>query len=268
MAAASAPAVRAEPAAVEVAGPPVERPAEKPAPLVLASTPAPAPAKRRSLAEKYRPRHLADVVGQSEAVAQLQAFAADPYPAAFILAGHTGVGKTSAAWALAADLGCAIDASPPEFGGVYSIPSGEQSADALRELWPQLWTHPWSGSGWKLVIVNEVEQLNGTVEKQWLDRLEELPPSTVIVFTTNSVESLPERFRDRCIGGVIVFTANAEKLDADARALAQRIWTEETGGTIPADVLDKVITRATQSGRISFRRVVQNLVPLVGAKGK
>jgi len=81
--------------------------------------------------DKYRPRTLAEVAGQSEAVAVLRDFAAMPYSWAFILAGDTGTGKTSAAWALAADLGCDIDFAPPEFGGLFSIPSGEHNADAI-----------------------------------------------------------------------------------------------------------------------------------------
>jgi hypothetical protein len=90
----------------------------------------------------------------------------------------------------------------------------------------------------------------------------------VIVFTTNAVDTLPARFKDRCIGGVLTFEAKAEKLEADARALASRIWREETGREIPADVLDKVMTRAITTGRLSFRRVVQALQPLIAAKGR
>lgn len=201
-------------------------------------------------------------------MAALSAFAASPYPAAFILAGETGTGKTSAAWALAADLGCNIDANPPEFGGIWSMPSGDQSADALRSLWPQLWTMPFqSANGWKVLIVNEVEQLNGAVEKLWLDKLEDLPPSTVIVFTTNALASLPARFVDRCIGGVIEFRGAADDLAESARTLARSIWRQETGGDIPAADLEQVLAKATKGGRLSFRRVVQSIVPLLAQKG-
>ena len=253
-------------ATVAIADPPAQQTGPADATMPVPAPTAAPQAKRRSLAEKYRPTRLADVVGQREAIEQLQAFAADPYPAAFILAGGTGTGKTSSAIALAADLGCAVDQD--EFGGVYSIASGEHTADALRELWPLLWQRPMMGSGWKIVIVNEVESLNGKIEQLWLDKLESIPASTVIVFTTNAIETLPERFRDRCIGGVIVFEAQAGKLADDARALAGRIWQEETGADIPADVMEKVIQRATAGGKISFRRVVQNMVPLLAGKGK
>ena len=243
-----------------------EAPAEAP-PLSLDA--APAVHKARSLTEKYRPRKLAELAGQAEAVAVLSAYVADPYPAAFVFHGQTGVGKTSAAYALAAELGCSLDSNPPEFGGVFSIASGELNAESLRQVWPGLWNIPFeSAKGWKVLIINEVEQLNGTVEKLWLDKLEDLPPSTAIIFTTNALETLPARFVDRCIGGVLEFKASADDLLQPAQALAQSIWRSEIGGDIPADVLDKVCKRSIQAGRLSFRRIVQALVPLVAAKGK
>jgi len=223
--------------------------------------------KRRALVDKYRPRTLAELAGQPEALAMLRDFAAMPYSWPFIFHGDTGTGKTSAAWALAADLGCNIDADPAEFGGVFSIPSGEHGADAVRDVWPALWLTPFdSARGWKVLIVNEVEQVSAKVELLWLDRLEDLPPKTVIIFTTNAVESLPARFRDRCT--VLAFEASADRLDGPARGLARQIWRQETGEECPPAVVQQIVDRATQAGRVSFRRVVQNIMPLLAAKGK
>ena len=225
--------------------------------------------KARSLTEKYRPRKLAELAGQAEAVSVLSGYVADPYPAAMIYHGNTGVGKTSAAYALAAELGCNLDSNPPEFGGVFTIASGELNAETLRTVWPGLWNMPFeSARGWKVLIINEVEQLNGAVEKLFLDKLEDLPPSTTVIFTTNALETLPARFVDRCIGGVLEFKASADDLLQPAQALARSIWKQETGGDIPADVLDKVCKRSIQAGRLSFRRIIQALVPLIAAKGK
>ncbi len=235
-------------------------------PLILDAVPV--VHKARSLTERYRPRKLAELAGQSEAVAVLAAYVADPYPAALILSGGTGTGKTSAAWALAAELGCNIDSNPPEFGGVFSIPSGELNADTLRTVWPGLWNMPFeSARGWKVLIINEVEQLNGAVEKLFLDKLEDLPPSTTVIFTTNALETLPARFVDRCIGGVLEFRSSADDLMQSAQALAQSIWRAETGADIPANTLEKVVKRSITSGRLSFRRIVQALVPLIAGKG-
>ena len=222
---------------------------------------------RQALTEKYRPRNLAEVRGQDHAVSILAAFSKKPYPAAFIFSGETGTGKTSAAWALAAEIGCNIDSTPHEFGGVYSIASGEHNAESLREVWDRLWEIPFeSRDGWKVLIVNEVEQLTGTVEKLWLDKLEDLPPKTAIVFTTNNIGSLPERFVDRCIGGVIEFAASADDLTQSARQLAASVWRSETGEDIPDDVLAGIVAKSTKAGRISFRRIVQNIVPILAQR--
>ena len=43
--------------------------------------------------------------------------------------GDSGIGKTSAAYALAYDLGCAVDED--ELGGVFEIPSGSQTAESV-----------------------------------------------------------------------------------------------------------------------------------------
>jgi hypothetical protein len=52
-----------------------------------------------------------------------------------------------------------------------------------------------------------------------------------------------------------------------AQMLAKAIWKAETNSDIPPDVLEKIVKRSIQSGKLSFRRVVQAIVPLV-AKGK
>ena len=83
-----------------------------------------------------------------------------------------------------------------------------------------------------------------------------------------NLSSLPERFVDRCIGGVLKFRAAADDLAEAARELARSIWRAEVGGEIAPDVLDKVLSRSISAGKISFRRLVQNLTPLIGGKGQ
>ena len=95
-------------------------------------------AQGKSLTEKYRPTSLDTIWGQDAAVKVLRKFAAAPYSACFIFEGDTGTGKTSAALALASAIGC--DLAQKEFGGVQTIASGEQSADAVREAYRQMFS--------------------------------------------------------------------------------------------------------------------------------
>ena len=57
------------------------------------------------LYEKYRPKSLTEIVGQP-VVGQLQEIAERPFPLCVLIEGPTGTGKTTAAYALAQDMGC------------------------------------------------------------------------------------------------------------------------------------------------------------------
>ena len=232
----------------------VARAPEVAAALEQASGPRPAPARRQSLVEKYRPRRLADIVGQPEAVAELRGFLAAPRSKPLIFHGPTGTGKTSAAWAVAGEVGCDLDGW---CGGVESISSGDHTADTLREKWPGLWTRPFSGSGMRVLIVNETEKLNDTVDRLWQDKLENMPPRCIIIFTTNDFAGLSRRLRGRC--RPIQFHASASRLDAAARELIGRIWQGEAGGPCPPGVAERVIQASTSGGELSFREVVEGV---------
>lgn len=209
------------------------------------------------LVEKYRPKRLGTIFGQPEAVRALKAFVRAPYPAAFLFAGETGTGKTSAALALAEELGCDLEAK--EFGGVQVLASGEQSAEAVRECCQRMWLAPMRGSGWKVFILNEAERMHLQAETIWLDRLEDLPPKTVLVFTTNHAGKLSARFRDRCVQ--IPFESDARRLEASAHMLLARIWKAETGRPPTAKLIERIVAESAESGRLSFRRAVQLLQP-------
>jgi replication-associated recombination protein RarA len=227
---------------------------------------APAPARQRPpgpLTERYRPLTLADICGQEEAVGVLGRFAQHPYSTAYLFDGETGTGKTSAALALANALGC--DLSKQEFGGVYVIASGEQSADSVRETCRMMYNAPWHGSGWKVVVVNEADRMSSPAETVWLDRLEALPPKTVVIFTTNYPGKLSARFADRCTR--LTFESDAEKLRASATQFASAIWKAETRCKPDPARIQQIVQSVEANGQISFRRLVQALTVALGLEG-
>ena len=219
------------------------------------------PARRGPLTEAYRPRTLDDMRGQDWVVSHLRAFASNPHPQAFLFLGGTGTGKTSAALALAEALGCDVDKDA--FGGVYTVASGEQSAETVRDLASWMNTIPWHGSGWKVIIVNEADRISRPAEMIWLDQLENLPARTVVVFTTNDASRLSARFCDRCIS--LEFDDDAERLGPQARAYLREIATGEGIKLTDLDI-EKIIADSTNNDRVtprlSFRRVVQRLAAL------
>ncbi len=204
-------------------------------------------------------RALADVETQLQRILDADARMQTQLPPVLVQ-GETGTGKTSAALALANALGC--DLSKQEFGGVYVIASGEQSADSVRETCRMMHNAPWHGSGWKVVIVNEADRMSSPAETVWLDRLEALPPKTVVIFTTNYAGKLSQRFVDRCTR--LTFESGAEKLRASATQFASAIWKAETRCKPDPAKLREIIKSTEQDGQISFRRLIQALTVELG----
>jgi len=117
--------------------------------------------------EKYRPNSLKDVIGNPTAVSELQKWATSwekgsPEKRAVILAGPPGTGKTSAALALANDMGWAV---------VEMNASDKRNADAVRKVAlrgaiTQTFTDAGeflttAAGGRKLVILDEADNLFG-----------------------------------------------------------------------------------------------------------
>jgi DNA polymerase III delta prime subunit len=151
---------------------------------------------------------------------------AAPYSCAMLFHGDSGIGKTSAAYALAYDLGCAVDDA--EVGGVFEIPSGSQTAESVWKILDLLRYRPLRGSGWRVLMVNECDRMARPVETIWLDALEHLPPMTVVIFTTNEPTRLSQRFHNRC--EEYAFQGGSERLKPWIAALARRLWEREGKG--------------------------------------
>jgi DNA polymerase III delta prime subunit len=211
-----------------------------------------------SLTEKFRPSTLSKLVGQSFAVMQLNDFADMPYPQAFLFAGKSGVGKTSAALALANDLGVNRE------WNLIEIDSGEMDAEAVEK---SLKTVRGIGvnDGWKLICCNEADMMSNKARQLWLSALERIQAraygKTVIVFTTNNPEKFDDRFRDRC--EVIEFESDARTLHVDAEALLADLWWQEGLQGVPPrldSIKGLIVTEGEKEHKkehISFRRLVR-----------
>jgi DNA polymerase III delta prime subunit len=199
--------------------------------------------------QKYRPAALEGLAGQPAAVRFLSALVdylrESHGSAAVVLHGPPGTGKTTAAWAIARRLGC--DVEQAELGGTVEIASGQQDGRAVVDLAAALRLRPMCGSGWRVAIVNEADAMTRQAELVWLDVLENLPPRVVVIFTTNSLEGMSERFQSRC--QVVEFRADSP---AAATGLVLSILAAEG---VPAP--PEGAQFGLYGGRVNYRLAVQ-----------
>ncbi len=209
---------------------------------------------------KYKPRTVSDLWGQPRAVGQLSgwlaAVEAEPSSQAFLFDGPAGVGKTTAAWALARDLGCAVEDG--DFGGVCELPSGKQDGGAVERLLESMRCRPLAGSGWRVAIVNEADYMTRQAEVIWLDALENLPPMTAVVFTTNDMTRLSARLVSRC--EVVRFAGAKSEVEEALAALVRHVWERETGRPLHR-IPENLGLLDWFSGTLSFRLALQQIAP-------
>lgn len=211
------------------------------------------------LLEKYRPRTFDEVIGQDRIVERLRSFLKRPKSCGKIFHGGTGTGKSTLILCLAAELGINIE---DDLGGYSRIPAGDLTADNVRARFELLHLRPLSGNGWKLVQIDEADKMaydrTKTVETLIDDKLEHLPPQTIMAFSTNYPKKLPARFLTRCQEFKV--EERPAYLRKHAPELIRRIWVGETGGIdgMP-DLVELGDCTDPDTGTFSFRAVAQRL---------
>ena len=130
------------------------------------------------LSEKYRPRSLADVIGQKRITAILRGWMNSPYSACFLLQGSPGIGKTSSALAIAEELGARES--------YRLIPCSDFTIETARNEIKALALSPMFGtSRIKVLILEELERLSPACQQFLKVALENLPRNSLVMGTSN-----------------------------------------------------------------------------------
>jgi len=148
--------------------------------------------------EKYRPQTLSHIVGHNKAIGELQAWAQSwlsgiPKERAVVLYGRAGIGKTTAAHALARDMGWEVielNASDQRTADIIERVAG--SASQMGTL---------DGSNMKrLVILDEADNIHGNADRGGEKAMVELIKKTSqpIILIANELYDMSAGLRGAC----------------------------------------------------------------------
>jgi DNA polymerase-3 subunit gamma/tau len=165
-----------------------------------------------AIARKFRPHTLQDMAGQAHVTRTLSnAIASGRIHHAFLFTGARGVGKTTAARALARALNCANGPTPQpcgECGNCTEILAGtsqdvieidgasNNSVEDVRDLRDGV-RYAAASSRFRIYIIDEVHMLSKGAFNALLKTLEEPPQHVKFIFATTEVNKIPETILSR-----------------------------------------------------------------------
>jgi hypothetical protein len=202
------------------------------------------------LTDKYRPSSIAGFIGLDKPKTICNKLAAKPFASAWRFVGPTGVGKTSLALALAAQM-------PAE---LHHIPSQDCNLDNLRRVIGNCHYVPKSGCKMHLVLIDEADQMTAAAQLYLLSKLDgtAFPPNTIFIFTMNSTDGLEKRFLDRTVE--VWFSSKG--IAPETTSFLELVWQCEAEETAIAPNFARIVKEANNSVRGALAQLQHELMCL------
>ncbi|MDH7593379.1 MAG: replication factor C small subunit [Methanomicrobiales archaeon] len=145
--------------------------------------------------EKYRPARLADIVGQDEIVRRLQAYVRSGNMPHLLFTGSAGVGKTTAAVALAKEF--YGDAWQTNFRELNA--SDERGIDVVRTQIKQFARiSPLEGAGFKILFLDEADALTPDAQAALRRTMENFSHTCRFILSCNYSSKIIDPIQSRC----------------------------------------------------------------------
>jgi len=211
----------------------------------------------QSLTNALAPNTWAEIIGQAKVARRLARFAEEPYATGFLFHGATGCGKNCTARVLAGALGCDITGGliARQMSGYFDLCGAGLGALEVEARLQGAHYRALNPRGWKCVVVSEADKLKDDAKDRFNFALDNLPPSTVWVFTTNYLDGMDRRTVTRC--ELVEFETDLEKLRPLANEWLAALWKEAGRNHRPPTVDDFPL--AACGGHLSFRALVLGL---------
>jgi replication-associated recombination protein RarA len=203
-----------------------------------------------TLAERYRPRTIADFAGLDKAKKFMSKLVANPKESSWLFVGPSGTGKTSMALALA-------DMLPAE---LHHVPSQNCNLETIERVHRTCHFVPAAGKNYHVVLVDEADRMTDAAQIALLSKLDgtDKAPNTIWIFTCNATDRLETRFLSRHF--VVDFTSYG--MAKDAAALLERVWKSEAPDVDDTPNFNRIVKEANNNIREALMKLEMELMLL------